>query len=490
MKKKISDNLSKLKEIFRGKDDYYLDTFEDTDKKIKGKLYGKLGRWFIILPIALFIGVILYKAVPAIIQLKLDKANVVTDEKKKKNTDIKFSNDEMWKMQSEEKQKQLETGLTEVKTDVKDIKEVLNTSFQNLNTSIENSTKANQTNLENIKNELSEKIQTTKTDLDTLKNDSKVNIEKLKNDINSGTYAVNNSNEPTKLDPNKLIQLNPQKPQQQDVKSDIKNEIPKIEKIQKNDFEYVDLGESAITVNTLEVKKEEDKKPREFHLIGGFAIATLLTGGDFYTMSEGDNETIPVTLSLDTKLKTPNNEEMDLRECFVRGAGKADFTSKTAQVTLTNIQCNIVDSGGNTYKIDEKINGWLWDENGEYGAKGRLITKEGEIIAKALPLALLQTGMEVMTNNSQKTTNSNGTISFTGTASNFGSNAGNTIIDKIGDKWLKYMDGLNPKVNLRPGRQLVVQFQGGEKLKIEKITPANIPNFRKSLEGEEDSYEE
>ena len=52
------------------------------------------------------------------------------------------------------------------------------------------------------------------------------------------------------------------------------------------------------------------------------------------------------------------------------------------------------------------------------------------------------------------------------------------------------MDGLNPKVNLRPGRQLVVQFQGGEKLKIEKITPANIPNFRKSLEGEDDNYEE
>jgi len=495
MKDRISNYIAKIKEMFKGKDDYYLDTYDDTDKKIKGKLYGKLGRWFIILPIALFIGVILYKAIPAIIKLNLEKANVSSsEENKKKNTEIVFSNDEMWKMQTEEKQKNLEFGLHEVRTDVKEVKDTIDKSFQELNKNLENSTKVYQENLANVKNELSNKIQETKNDVESVKSDSKLNIEKLKNDINTGTYTLNNDKEPTKLDPDKLIQLTPQKPQDINSKktTEYNDSIPEFENTSnKNDeYEYVDLGENSININTLNIKVEEEKKPKEFHLIGGFAIATLLTGGDFYTMSEGDNETIPVTLSLDTKLKTPNNEEMDLRECFVRGAGKADFSSSTAQVTLTNIQCNIIDSQGNNYKIDEKINGWLWDENGEYGAKGRLITKEGEIIAKALPLALLQTAMEVMTNKSQNTTDRDGTISFTGTASNFGTNAGDTIIDKIGDKWLKYMDGLNPKVNLRPGRQLVVQFQGGEKLKIEKITPANIPNFRKSLEGEDDNYEE
>ena len=99
------------------------------------------------------------------------------------------------------------------------------------------------------------------------------------------------------------------------------------------------------------IESQVEKEIKEFYLSGGFAVATLLTGGNFNTLSEGEKDTIPVTLSIDSKLKAPNNEEMDLRECFVRGAGKADFTSQTAEVTLTNIQCNLLDSKGNHYKI-------------------------------------------------------------------------------------------------------------------------------------------
>ncbi len=482
MKKNYTDFFNKLKEIFKGKDDYYLETYEDTDKKIKGKLYGHIGKWFIIVPLLLLVGVILYKAIPAIINLQMNKANVTNEEKKIKNTQMTFSNDEMWKMQSEEKQKKLETNVVEVKTDVKEIKETLKTSIETISTNIDKSIKTNQEVTENLKSELTNKIENTKQDIENVKSESLVNIEKLKN---SNELQVNDSN--TKLDPNKLVQFNPQKPNNVNTN----NEIPKINiNSNKNDFEYVEIGQSSsININTLE-KKEEDKEPKEFYLSGGFAVATLLTGGNFNTLSDGEKDTIPVTLSIDSKLKTPNNEEMDLRECFVRGAGKADFTSQTAVVTLTNLQCNLVDSKGNHYKINKKINGWLWDENGEYGAKGRLITKEGEIISKALPLAFMQTAMEIMTNKSkQTTTNRDGVIDVTGTSAAFGANASSTIIDKIGDKWLKYMDGLNPKVNLRPGRQLVVQFEGGESLKIEKDTPADIENFKKTFD-EGENYEE
>lgn len=482
MKKNYTDFFNKLKEIFKGKDDYYLETYEDTDKKIKGKLYGHIGKWFIIVPLLLLVGVILYKAIPAIINLQMNKANVTNEEKKIKNTQMTFSNDEMWKMQSEEKQKKLETNVDEVKTDVKEIKETLKTSIETISTNIDKSIKTNQEVTENLKSELTNKIENTKQDIENVKSESLVNIEKLKN---SNELQVNDSN--TKLDPNKLVQFNPQKPNNVNTN----NEIPKINlNTNKSDYEYVEIGQSSsININTLE-KNEEDKEIKEFYLSGGFAVGTLLTGGNFNTLSEGEKDTIPVTLSIDSKLKTPNNEEMDLRDCFVRGAGKADFTSQTAEVTLTNIQCNLIDSKGNHYKINKEIIGWLWDENGEYGAKGRLITKEGEIISKALPLAFMQTAMEIMTNKSQQTTtNRDGVISLTGTSAAFGANASDTIIDKIGDKWLKYMDGLNPKVNLRPGRQLVVQFQGGENLKIEKVTPADIENFKKTFD-EGENYEE
>lgn len=202
-------------------------------------------------------------------------------------------------------------------------------------------------------------------------------------------------------------------------------------------------------------------------------------------MSEGTKETLPIVISLDTKLKTPNNEEMDLRECFVRGAGKADFTSATAEITITNIQCHLVDSEGNHYKINKDVEGWVFDEVGGYGVKGRLITKEGEIIAKALPLAFLQTGLSIMTENartSRNTTSNAGVIEFSTAPAQVGANAGRTIIDKMGDLWLKYIDGLNPKVNLRPGREVVVGFKGGEVLTLEKFIPADIGTFNKEFE--------
>lgn len=482
MKKNYNDFLNKLKEIFRGKDDYYLETYDDTDKKIKGKLYGHIGKWFVIVPLLLLVGVILYKAIPAIIKLKMENANVTTEVKKVKNTQMAFSNDEMWKMQSEEKQKKLETDVVEVKNDVKEIKETIKTSIETISSNIDKSIQINKESTENLKSELTNKIENTRQDIENVKTESLVNIEKLKN---SNELQVNDST--TKLDPNKLVQFNPQKPNN-GVNS---NEVPSFNlNTKKDDYEYVEIGQgsSSININTLD-KKEEDKQIKEFYLSGGFAVATLLTGGNFNTLSDGEKDTIPVTLSIDSKLKTPNNEEMDLRECFVRGAGKADFTSQTAEVTLTNIQCNLLDSKGNHYKISQNIVGWLWDENGEYGAKGRLITKEGEIIAKALPLAFMQTAMEIMTNKSQQTTDRNGVINLSGTGAAFGANASSTIIDKIGDKWLKYMDGLNPKVNLRPGRQLVVQFQGGENLKIEKVTPADIENFKRTFD-EGENYEE
>lgn len=482
MKKNYNDFLNKLKEIFRGKDDYYLETYDDTDKKIKGKLYGHIGKWFVIVPLLLLVGVILYKAIPAIIKLKMENANVTTEVKKVKNTQMTFSNDEMWKMQSEEKQKKLETDVVEVKNDVKEIKETIKTSIETISSNIDKSIQINKESTENLKSELTNKIENTRQDIENVKTESLVNIEKLKN---SNELQVNDAT--TKLDPNKLVQFNPQKPNN-GVNS---NEVPSFNlNTKKDDYEYVEIGQgsSSININTLE-KKEEDKQIKEFYLSGGFAVATLLTGGNFNTLSDGEKDTIPVTLSIDSKLKAPNNEEMDLRECFVRGAGKADFTSQTAEVTLTNIQCNLLDSKGNHYKISQNIVGWLWDENGEYGAKGRLITKEGEIIAKALPLAFMQTAMEIMTNKSQQTTDRNGVINLSGTGAAFGANASSTIIDKIGDKWLKYMDGLNPKVNLRPGRQLVVQFQGGENLKIEKVTPADIENFKRTFD-EGENYEE
>ena len=492
---KIKNFFTNCKEIFKGKDDYLLDTYEDIDKKIKSKAYKKVGIWIAVIPIVLIVGVILFKALPAIIELKLKENKVVTTEKEKKNTEIAFSEDEMWKLQSEERQKEQESKLEKLNDDVSNIETLIKTSVNEINENIKTSNKENKENLTSLKKEIFQEIENTNEKIKNIKSENDVELEELKKELNNGKYSKESSLK--KLDPNKLVLLNPEKPNfenQSNVNKRVESIMGKIDEevIEEDEveYEYVEVSyEDGSNINTLEYEIDDDEEndtPKEFYLSGGFVKATLLTGGDYHTMSEGDKETIPVTLSIDSKLVTPNNEKYDLRDCFVTGPAKADFTTKTAYITVSNIQCHLTDDEGKKYAINETIEGWVFDENGEYGAEGRLITKEGEIIAKALPLAILQTGMEVLTNRSQQNTGADGVVSFSGAS--VASNAGQTIMDKIGDKWLKYIDGLNPKVNLRPGRELIVQFKGGNKLKIEEIEPADLGNFRKSIEGSD--YEE
>lgn len=470
--------MSRVKEIFndifKSKDDYLLDTYEDQDKKIKTKAYKKIGFYFVLVPIVGFILMVIIKALPAIYALKTQQADIKNEEKIQ-NTKLKVNNDEIWKLKSEEKQKELDSSILSLKDEIKQVNTNLNTSVNEIkNIVIENNEKTSQ-ELTQFKQQVEEKIESKDRQFETFQETNKVDINKLKDELKNETINVS-----TKLDPNKLINLN-------DTQS-YPNETPTITKRKNNsDYEYVEIGESTEnTINTLQVEKEaKEEKKKEFTLVTGFAKGTLINGGNLKTMSEGTKETLPIVISLDTKLKTPNNEEMDLRECFVRGAGKADFTSATAEITITNIQCHLVDSEGNHYKINKDVEGWVFDEVGGYGVKGRLITKEGEIIAKALPLAFLQTGLSIMTENartSRNTTSNAGVIEFSTAPAQVGANAGRTIIDKMGDLWLKYIDGLNPKVNLRPGREVVVGFKGGEVLTLEKFIPADIGTFNKEFE--------
>lgn len=480
--------IKKLKEKIMGEEDYLLNTHEDTDKEIQSGVRKRIGLMFILVPVVGFIAVIIIKSAYPIWQLQLNSAKVEEkQEEDVKNTDFKLSNDEIWKTKSEEEQNKLSKDMLGVKKSIGDLAQLVTTSTNDIKNVITANDAKYIKNNEELKSTVTSIVEDTNKKIENIEDENSQKITQLKQEIEDGK-VTSTQVKYTKLSAANLFPLSKIEIASTQPKSSINNSSTNSQskKSSVTEYEYVEIGESeesnlSTLDNYVEVL-EEDDEVKEFGLVAGFAKATLVTGGDLKTLAEGNASTTPIFLSLDTKIRVANNKELDLRECLLRATGKGDFTTSRGEITLVHMSCSLTDDEGNDYKIDQNVVGWVFDEVGSYGVKGRLVTKEGEIMAKSLPLAFLETGLSILNEkakSSQTTPDLQiGTQATTGIATN----AGGTIVEKMGEYWMKYLDGLNPIVSFKPGRKVVVAFQGGEMLKVEKYTPADVVNFEEDFE--------
>ena len=85
-------------------------------------------------------------------------------------------------------------------------------------------------------------------------------------------------------------------------------------------------------------------------------------------------------LRLDDNAILPNRFRAQVRECFVIGAGYGDISSERAYIRTERLSC--VRNDGTALEV--KIKGSIFDETGKVGVKGRLVTKQGQVLANAL----------------------------------------------------------------------------------------------------------
>lgn len=492
--------IKKIKEMFLGKEDYTLKTYDDTDdgiqKNVKRKVAKGLVAAVIIIPIVLILVKtsvqyvnLNYLAKPQIEEAKVDKV---------KNTELKISNDQIWKTKAETEQKMLKQDMNNVKKTLSDLNLTVSDSTKEIQEQIQVRLDEAEKHSKELKNLITKKAIESEIRMKNLQSDYKKDLKKVKKEIELERKIE--IEEKTKIDPSKLIPIGtPVKVDSKGKPILAENGLPIIvadvkgsERIGYEDYkeveqvEYIDLDEqfTEFQVSTLNnIDEEEIKvKPKSFMLDAGFGKATILAAGEFNTISQGNDERVPIFMSIDSKIITANEGEVDLTGCILRGTGKGDFTTSKVPVTVTHIDCTLRDENGDNYRISEKIHGVVYDESGGYALKGRLITKEGEVFAKALPIALLEAGISILNAKVENQDNEDGDIiSFNQSATEGVSKTGETIVGKMGEYWLKYLDALNPKVDVRPGRQIVVAFFGGELLNIKKYIPASLENFENGL---------
>lgn len=113
---------------------------------------------------------------------------------------------------------------------------------------------------------------------------------------------------------------------------------------------------------------------------GAFTRAILLGGLDAPTGGMSQRNPQPVLLRLMDNAVLPNFFRSRIKECFVVGAGYGDISSERAYIRTESLSCVMRDGTA----LDVAVKGYVTGEDGKAGMRGRLVSKQGQILANAL----------------------------------------------------------------------------------------------------------
>jgi conjugal transfer pilus assembly protein TraB len=113
---------------------------------------------------------------------------------------------------------------------------------------------------------------------------------------------------------------------------------------------------------------------------GTFTRAVMLAGLDAPTGGQAQRNPQPVLLRLADLAVLPNRFRANVKECFVVGAGYGDVSSERAYIRTEALSCVTRDGRA----LDIPVKGYVAGEDGKAGMRGRLVSKQGQILANAL----------------------------------------------------------------------------------------------------------
>jgi len=201
-------------------------------------------------------------------------------------------------------------------------------------------------------------------------------------------------------------------------------------------------------------KKGKKRRPhiRDTIPAGSFGRAVLLSGLDAPTGGLAERNPHPVLLELLDNGNLPNRYRHRVQQCRIVGSGTGNISDERAYVRLERLTC-ILKNGD---IISEVATGTITGEDGKNGLRGKLVTKQGQLIANAFWAgALSGIGDAIAQSYTTVSTSASGTVSSidpnklaeTGLASGLG----NTM-EKIADWYFKRAEETYPIIEISAGR--------------------------------------
>jgi len=231
-------------------------------------------------------------------------------------------------------------------------------------------------------------------------------------------------------------------------------------------------GIASFEVSQAPAQAKEDKDTNVSYIPAGTFVRVALLGGlDAPTGGQAQNNPHPVLMRAQDNAFLPNKYRFEIKECFLLASAYGDISSERAIARLENISC--VRNDGTV--ADVPVKGYVVGEDGKAGMRGRLISKQGQVLANALLAGIgsgigqaFQAGATTQSVNplgSTSTVNAGQQLQY-----GIGSGVGKAL-DRLSQYYITLAEKLFPVIEVDAGRTVEVVFTRGFSLETNGQEP-------------------
>lgn len=250
-------------------------------------------------------------------------------------------------------------------------------------------------------------------------------------------------------------------------------------------------GRSAVRISMVseaEDKDEDENKEAEtqsrdsgkrtaYIPAGSILTGTLITGADFPTGKGSYENPTPSLIRLSKHAILPNRYTADVRECFLLVGGRGELGSERAKLRGEMLSC-IRNDGG---VIQTKLNSYVAGEDGKEGIKGRLVSKQGQLIARTMVAGFLSGMSEAFDYDqvSVLSTTATNTVQYQKNWSSEAAKGGiakgfQDSLDRVAQFYMDLADQMVPVVEINAGRQVDIVVISGTTLNMSAQVEVNM----------------
>lgn len=200
---------------------------------------------------------------------------------------------------------------------------------------------------------------------------------------------------------------------------------------------------------------------------GAILTGVLITGMDAPASSAAQKNPTPALVRLKFNATLPNHFQVDIKECFALVDGYGQLSSERAIMRSQRLTCVRQDGG----VVEANLDGFVTGEDGKVGMRGRLITKEGALIASSLSAGVLGAfGQRLSKSTSPGVSlgqSGGGGLSI-GALGNSAESGIGTAFTKVAEFYLELAKEMVPIIEIDAGRQVTIVLVRGVSIKNAK----------------------